>query len=268
MLNVDGTTEVEGALDAFKRRLWLACIWAWPVALIGFLIFFVFIAQFVPPPRAYWSAERIAQFYADNRTGIRVGLIGAMFFSALLLPCYTVLSAELRKIEGRLSLLAPVQLGGAIILVAFFQIICLLWLLASFRPEADPQLVRFANDYCWLVWTMLIPTYMVQYICIAIAGFLDRRPSPAFPRWSAYMNLWVAITGAGGVLAVFFKTGPFSWHGVVGFWIPVIVFAVGMSIDMWLLLQRARYESKTTTPPEPVISAEPTTAAAAVGAAR
>jgi len=27
------------------------------------------------------------------------------------------------------------------------------------RPEADPQLIRFANDYCWLVWSMLIPTY-------------------------------------------------------------------------------------------------------------
>jgi hypothetical protein len=268
MLNVNEMTGASAEHDRFKRRLWLACIWAWPVGLVGFFVFFVLFAGFIPPPRAYWSAERIAQFYADNRTGIRVGLIGAMFFSALLLPCYTVLSAELRKIEGKLSLLAPIQLGGAIILVAFFQIIGLFWLLASFRPEADPQIMRFANDFCWLVWAMLIPTYSMQYVCIAIAGFMDKRPNPAFPRWSAYMNLWVAITGAGGVLAVFFKTGPFAWHGLVGFWIPVIVFAVGMTVDMWLLLQRARYESTAVARPEPLISAEPSAPAAAVGAAR
>src|SRR5437763_1174404 len=267
MLSMDEMAGTEH--DTVKRRLWLACIWVWPVALVGFGIFFVLVAGFVPPPRESWSAARIARFYADNRTGIRIGLIGAMFFSALLLPCYTVLSAELRKIEGKLSLLAPIQFGGAVILVTFFQIIGLLWLLASFRPEADPQLMRFANDFCWLVWTMLIPTYSLQYLCLAVGGFMDKRPNPAFPRWSAYMNLWVAVTGIGGVLAVFFKTGPFSWNGIVGFWIPVIVYMVGMSVDMWLVLQRARYEARMITVPEPAAGrADPTVRGAAVSAAR
>jgi hypothetical protein len=236
--------------EAIKHRIWLWCIWSWPVCLVVFAFGFIVLAGFIPPPREFWSAERIAEMYAENRTGIRAGIIVAMFASALMLPFYTVISAEIRKIEGRLSLLAPIQLGGAVILVAFFQIICLLWLLASLRPEADPQIIRAANDYCWLVWSTLIPTYSLQYVCMAIAGFMDKRPHPAWPRWAAYLNLWVAFTGAGGVLAVFFKTGPFAWHGLIGFWIPVILFAVGMSITAVLLHRRARYEAQFHAGPE------------------
>jgi hypothetical protein len=83
---------------------------------------------------------------------------------------------------------------------------------------------------------MFIPTYSMQYICMAIAAFIDRRHQPAWPRW-------VAVTGAGGVLAVFFKTGPFSWNGIIGFWIPTAVFAAGMFMNAWLLHRRLRYES-------------------------
>jgi hypothetical protein len=226
-----------------RRRIWLACVWSWPVAIVAFAVPFVFVAGLVPPPSPAWSAQELADFFADNRTGIRVGVLGAMFASALLLPFYAVVSSEIKKIEGEPGLLASIQWGGAVVLVAFFQIICLAWITASYRPDVSPEITRMLNDYCWFVWSTLIPTYMVQYICMAVAGFIDKRPAPLWPRWAAYMNLWVAVTGAGGVLAVFFKTGPFAWNGVVGFWIPVILFAVGMSINTWLLL---RHEKATS----------------------
>jgi hypothetical protein len=235
-------THTDPRTVAIKRRLWYGCVWAWPIAIVGFAVPFVFVAGFVPPPSPSWSAERIAAFYADNLTGIRVGILCAMFFSALLLPFYAVISAEIKRIEGQPGLLASIQWGGAVVLVAFFQLIALLWITASFRQDISPELTRTLNDYCWFVWSTLIPTYMIQYICMAVAGFMDRRDRPLWPRWSAYMNLWIAVTGAGGVLAVFFKTGPFAWDGLIGFWIPVLVFAVGMCVNTWLLLRRARHE--------------------------
>ena len=165
-----------------------------------------------------------------------------MFASTLLLPFFTVVSAEMRKIEGRNPLLAPIQFGRAVILTAFFQIICLFWLLASFRPEITLKIIRAFNDYGWLVWTMLIPTYSLQFICMAVAGFMDTRDNPIWPRWAAYLNIWVAVIGAGGVLAVYMKTGPFSWNGIIGIWLPVALFAIGMSVNTWLLLRRAKFE--------------------------
>lgn len=240
--------------EAIRHRIRVFCIWMWPAGFVSFLIAFALIAGFVPPPSPAWSAARIAQFYAHNRTGIRVGMIGSMFGSALLLPFYTLVSAEIRKIEGPSALLAPIQFGGAVVLVTFFQIITLGWLLASYRPEISPEIIRALNDYGWFVWSMLIPTYVIQFVCMAAAGFMDIRPHPLWPRWAAYLNLWVAMTGAGGVLAVFFKKGPFAWNGLVGFWIPVIVFAIGMSVTAVLMHRRVRYETGLGAAPGPEVS--------------
>lgn len=233
---------IHASNDLFRHRLWLACIWAWPVCIITFGLSFVVVAGFLPPPLESASAADIAAFYEANRTSIRAGLIGALFASSLLLPFFAVVSAEMRKIEGRNPLLAPIQFGGAIILTAFFQIICIFWLLASFRPEISPEIIRAFNDYGWLVWTMLIPTYVLQFLCMGVAGFMDARDNPIWPRWSAYLNIWVALIGCGGVLAVYMKTGPFSWNGIVGIWLPVAFFAIGMSVNAWLLWRRAKFE--------------------------
>jgi len=234
------TVQSQVGPDLIRRRIWLACVWSWPVAIVGFGIPFVFLAGFIPPPSPSWSAEELASFFADNLTGIRVGILCAMFSSALLLPFYAVVSAEIKKIEGEPGLLSSIQWGGAIVLVTFFQMIALAWITASYRQDVSPEITRTLNDYCWFVWSTLIPTYMFQYACMAVAGFIDRRPDPLWPRWAAYMNLWVAITGAGGVLAVFFKTGPFAWNGLVGFWIPVVLFGAGMSVNTWLLIRHER----------------------------
>jgi hypothetical protein len=232
--------EAQAAHAAIKRAVWKASVWCWPACIVTFFLFFGVVAGFIPPPQEDWSAQRVAEFYAADRTGIRIGLIGALFASALMLPWFNVVSREMRRIEGRGALLAPLQFGAAVILIAFVQIICLLWLLASFRPESDPDVVRAANDYGWLVWTILIPTYSMQFVCMAIAGFMDGRRVVLWPRWAAYGNLWVAFLGAGGCLSVFFKNGPFSWNGIVGWWIPTVVFAIGMTVNTWLLLRYAR----------------------------
>lgn len=237
-------TSESDSRERIKRRIWKFCVWSWPMAIVAFGIPFTFGARLVPPPPPSWSAQELGDFFAGNLTGLRIGVILAMFASALLLPFYAVVSAEIRKIEGSPGLLAQIQFGGAIILVAIFQIICLVWLTASYRPDIDPEITRMLNDFTWFCWSTFIPTYMLQYFCMAIAGFMDKRPHPLWPRWAAYLNLWVAVTGAGGVLAVFFKKGPFAWDGVIGYWIPVILFVVGMSVTTALLLRRGRYEDQ------------------------
>jgi hypothetical protein len=251
---------------AARARLRRACLWSWPVCAVGFGIGFVVIAGFLPPPGENWSAQHVAGFYAHDRTAIRAGLIVAMFFSVLLLPFFTAISAEIRKIEGPGSLLAPIQFGGAVVLVTFFQIICLLWLEASFRPGIDAQIIRAENDYGWLVWTILIPTYSLQFFCMAIAGFIDYRRDVVWPRWAAWANIWVAITGAGGVLAIFFKTGPFSWQGIIGIWFPLATFGVGMTMNMVLILRRETRQDPAPNPAREPAPGAPRRQPAVVGA--
>lgn len=238
MNNSSSSSDAQARHAQIKRRIWLCCIWAWPVCLLAFLIGFIGFAGFVPPPQPSWTALELASFFADNLTGIRVGILIAMFSAALMLPFFAVITEEMKDIEGKPALLARIQWGGAVMLMMVFQMICLFWLLASYRQDISPEITRMLNDYCWFNWSTFIPTFSLQYLCMAIAGFMDIRAVPLWPRWAAWLNLWVAVTGAGGVLAVFFKQGPFAWNGIVGFWIPVIVFAVAMCVTAYLLHRR------------------------------
>ena len=222
----------------YKRLVWLASIWSWPVCLIGVGITFILIGGFVPPPLPSSSAQEIAVFFTAEPMHIRIGAMGFLYFSGLTILFYSVISEEIKKIEGQPSLLARIQLGSAVILVTVFQILGLAWLLASYRTDTSPDIIRMLNDYCWFVWSMFIPTYMIQYLCVAIASFMDARDNPTWPRWAGWMNLWIAFGGAGGIAAVFFKDGPFAWNGIIGFWIPVIIFAAGNCVNSWLMHRR------------------------------
>lgn len=201
------------------------------------------IGGFVPPPLPSSSAQEIANFFLTDTTSVRIGAIGFLYFSGLTILFYSVLSEEIQKIEGQPALLARAQFGSAVILVTVFLFLGIAWLLCSYRPEISPEIIRMLNDYCWFMWSMFIPTYIVQYLCVGIAGFIDERPNPTWPRWAAYMNLWIAFGGAGGFLAVFFKSGPFAWNGIIGFWIPVVIYAVGNCVNCALMLKRHKLET-------------------------
>jgi len=86
------------------------------------------------------------------------------------------------------------------------------------------------NDLSWLIFVMVFPGYVLQLSCVAVASFIDRSTSPIWPRWVGYLNLWIALSGAGGGLAAFFKYGPFAWNGLVGFYIPIIAFTIWIGV--------------------------------------
>jgi hypothetical protein len=226
-----------------KRWVWMGSILCWPVGLVIFMVGFMVVAGFVPPPSPSWSAERVTEFYAANTTSIRVGLLMTLFGSGIaLLPFFTVVSAEIRKIEGRPAVLAPMQMGGAVALVLIFQVIGLLWLLGTYRLDRAPDVTQAMMDYGWFAWSTFIITYEVQWIALAIASFMDVRDRPVWPRWAAYVFLWTALAGPGGMCAVFVKHGPLAWNGLVGFWIPAIAFVIGMSVVAWCMWTHARHE--------------------------
>src|SRR5215470_14684071 len=99
-----------------NTKLQLACVWAGPAFLVGYLVFFWFVAGYIPPTAPTRTAESIAHFYADNRTGIRVGQIGGLVASTLLFPFFTVIAVQIARIEGRMPVLAVIFYGGAVLL--------------------------------------------------------------------------------------------------------------------------------------------------------
>lgn len=133
--------------------------------------------------------------------------------------------------------LAGMQLLGNGILIVFFILCSLIWSAAAFRPDRDPELLWLLNDTSWLFFVMMYPTYVVALGSIALAGFIDRRSQPIFPRWFCFFTLWVALAGTGGGFATFFKTGPFAWDGLLGFWVPVALYLAWLLVLFPLLIR-------------------------------
>ena len=206
------------------------CNWS----IVGFLILylgaFAGLAGFIPPSAPMTSTADLALFYATNRIGILVGQILCVFAVTLLFFWPIAISSQMAKIErGAFPLLSIVQYVTAAILATLFMLCNLIWIAAAYRADIDPLTLRTLHDLGWLVFVMAYPEYIVQLICIAIVGLSDTRTTPWLPRWACWATLWVAVMGTGGGAAAFFKTGPFAWNGLIGFWLPVGFFL------LWLL---------------------------------
>ncbi|KAA1421861.1 hypothetical protein F0U44_06220 [Nocardioides humilatus] len=222
-----------------------AAVWSGPAFLVLYLVAFMGIAEFVPPPSPALSAHEVATLFDENRFAIRVGMVLSLVFSTLLFPFFAVISAHIARIEREariergLPILALIQFGGATLLVVYFQLCSMLWIVATFREELSEESVQMLFDFGWLTFVMVFPAYVFQLGCVAIASFLDRSKDPVWPRWAGYLNLWIALSGAGGGLAVFFKTGPFAWNGAVGFFLPVTAFVAWLFVMAHLMLRHA-----------------------------
>jgi hypothetical protein len=237
-----GRRDLPGAI--VKSNIQLLCVWAGPLFLVLFLSAFWGVAGYLPPHSPSLSAGEVAALYAQHSSQIRAGQILCLIFATLLLPWFAIISVQIARIEGRFPVLALIQFGGGVLLVVFFQICSMLWIAATYRPELDANILRAMHDTSWLIFVMVFPAYTLQLICIALAGFMDKRAVPWLPRWASYLNLWVAISGGGGGVAVFFKSGPFAWNGLIGFWIPVCMFAVWLVVMAPLLAAAVSREAR------------------------
>ncbi|NIB38829.1 hypothetical protein HBA55_04485 [Pseudomaricurvus alkylphenolicus] len=215
----------------------LVCIWSIPAFIVLYLIAFIGISGFVPPPSPMLSAPEVAAFFEQDRTSIRLGQLLCLVFSALFLPWTAVVTVHMARIEGRYPVLAWLQFGGALILCTFFMVCSLIWTIAAFRPELDPALVQLLNDAGWLVFVMAYPEYLIQLIAMAVVFLGDKSEQPFLPRWFCYFTFCVALAGTGGGFATFMKEGAFAWNGVLGFWTPVAFFLVWLLVLFPLLLK-------------------------------
>lgn len=217
------------------KRIQLAAVWAGPVFFVLYVIAFAGFARFVPPLAPSWDPETIARVFTDHAISIRIGMVLGLIASTLLFPFFGVISIHIARIEKRMPILAVMQFGGAVLLVVFFQLCGMLWIAATFRSELEPSTLRMLDDLSWLTFVMVFPSYVLQLSCVALASFMDRSPRPMWPRWVGYLNLWIALSGAGGGIAVFFKHGPFAWNGLVGFYIPIVAFTIWIAVMTYYL---------------------------------
>jgi len=208
--------------------------WSGVVLVIALVVAQGVLMGFIPPPSPAHSAHEIAQLYIDRKLSIRIGtLIECVGFTFYLTWSMSIVFF-MRKMERGMPILsytATANAGGGYV---FFLLMPITWAAMAFRPETlDPALLQIANDYVWFVFILSWPPFAVFMILIAVAVLRDQNPTPIFPRWVGFLNLWTAVLIIPAGLVEFFKIGPFAYDGIISFWFVWLVFfgwIIGMSV--------------------------------------
>lgn len=213
-----------------------ACAWCGVAFMVLFLLGFWVVAGFVPPPSPGWSADRVAAFFADDTDRIRLGVLLTTTASPLIVPWVVAITTQLRRVEGRFTPLADVQLILGGLLAIEFIIPLIVWQAAAYRPLESVVMTHRLNDLAWILFIGVVSTAVLQAATIGIAILLDTRERPVFPRWLGYFNLWTALLFVPGGFCVFFKSGPLAWNGLLSLYMPLAAFTAWMVIMTWAVL--------------------------------
>jgi hypothetical protein len=217
--------------DAPYRKSLAFCAWCGIAAIFLFIIGGVFLGGMLPPLlRANDAPEVVVAKVMAHLMPIRIGSVFLMCSFALFGPFGAGIAAQTRLAEKN-PVFSYIQLvftscGTMIALLVAFA-----WALMAFRPDVyHPTMVQFLADFAYFLAVFSVPCFGSWCVLIALPILLAPEGEEPFPRWIAYMNLWAAVLFAPGQMVLFFKDGPFSWHGIVALWLPFVAFF------LWILI--------------------------------
>jgi hypothetical protein len=216
------------------------CAVSGPIGLLLFLMAMWPASHFLPPPAPGLTPIEIANVYRSHATGIKVAAMLQMCSIALLVAFYGGISALMRRIERNDPTWTYVQLGAGAMSLPPFILCGLLWAAAALRIDRAPEIIQVINDFAFLFLVAPAPPATVQLLAVGFAIMGDRSPQPVFPRWLAFATFWTAILILPGTLVVMFLKGPFAWNGLLGFWIPAIVFGLWSNVMAPMMIKAAK----------------------------
>jgi hypothetical protein len=200
---------------------------------LAFAFFWPFAAtvvanyQYILPPSAADPANKVMSDYLANTTGIRVATVIFIFSSILYTTWSCSVIQMVRRRERQWPILFNVMLISVACEVVVVMFIGFFFGAAAWRPgETSAEVTQAFNDLGWLGVLFTGAPFALFQLALAASILMDKSARPAFPRWSAYLNIFVSFFMCEASLLLFFKTGPFSQNGVLVFYVPMIVFFV------------------------------------------
>ena len=190
------------------------------------------IAGLIPVHSPSQSPAELSEFIIDHKFRILIGmavmLIGGYTF---LLTWSLTLGYQVRKYANpsRLAFFVQFAVGmnGAII----GMMSGVVGTAMAFRSEQlDPTVVQLMYDLLWFLFLIPWPAFMLWQVVCGFAILSRANNGIVFPRWTGYLTIWGGALEFFSMLSAFFYKGPFSYNGLVAFWVP------GISFFVWVLV--------------------------------
>ena len=212
-----------------NTRNQLICAHTTPVIMVTTLIGLFLLPGWLPPPSPALPPDAVVAMFTGN-TRMRIGLELLMLSSPLFVGISVVIAAQLRRIEGPNHVMADLQLMASVLGVIAVELPAFCWLAISYRPGTPADVIMVFNDLSWFMIIGGVGTVIVQNLAVGICILNDGSGNHIYPRWLGFWSIWLALADLPGALIPFFQTGPFTWTGLLGFWLVVTAFFT------WLVL--------------------------------
>jgi hypothetical protein len=224
--------------ESVIRKANLIGAWCGIAYIVLLLVGWWVVGGFFPMHRPSAGADEIARFYHHGVVGIRLGMVIVMWGAAVFLPFTSTIADFVARFEGRNGPLTRTMTmaGYANAMLTFYP--PLWWITASWRAaERSADTTRLLNDIAWLQFIGGLALVMPMFVVLAVVSLADKSDNPVFPRWFGYQSIMTFTLFLPDQLLFFFKSGPFAWNGLLGFWIPLTVFC-GWFITIFVLMRR------------------------------
>jgi hypothetical protein len=231
---------------SLKVGLW--CNWIF-VALTA--IGWLGIAHFWAPARADLGLDATKVWFSETHQWETI--IGCSLFyiaAGILTPGSIAMGIMLAKIEGRWPLwsITMAVCGVFISLIVFFNACA--WIVSAYRDESDASVIQAFSDWAWFAFLLGWIYLAIEMFATAVVELMDHRPDPMVPRWIT----WLTIAGAATLIfaagPAFFKSGPFAYHGLLAFYLPVVIWGAYITSTTWYMLRELRRAPDRPTTPE------------------
>lgn len=227
-----------------NHKLMTLCAWSGPTYTILTIVTCFIMAGYFPPMRGDLSAVEVTQYFLDDPLTIRIASL-LLYFASVFWLIWSLAMAFLTRVEeGERPILFYLQVLFATFCSIDLFFMGYFWCVASFRPDlAAPHITQGWNDAAYIVALVSVPPFTIWCLALGYSILLDKSPEPKLPRWSGYLNLWTAFGWMMSCTILFFKVGPFSQTGIIGFWIPAFWF-FGWCVCMSYLVIKAVAKEK------------------------
>ena len=221
---------------SLKIGLW--CNWIF-VALTA--IGWLGIAHFWAPARADLGLDATKVWFTEtHQWGTIIGCSLFYIAAGILTPGSIAMGMMLAKVEGRWPLwsITMAMCGVFISLIVFFNACA--WIVSAYRDDSDASVIQAFSDWAWFAFLLGWIYLAIEMFATAVVELMDHRPEPMVPRWLT----WLTIAGGATLIfaagPAFFKSGPFAYHGLLAFYLPVVIWGAYITLTTWYMLRELK----------------------------
>lgn len=231
-----------------SSKIELICAWMGPLAIALFVLGWMLLADWFLPPVPSLTPAAIADVFQQNTFNIRLGMVLTQYAGALTLPFAAVITAVMLRMKGTSPALAYTQFGAAVINAQIFIIPAQMLNATAYRPDRPFEITQFGFDMGMLTFDSTAAAAILQFAVIGIAILSERSAQPTFPRWFAYICFWGGLLFIPSSLVTFFKQGPFTWSGLLGWYLGLFVYCAWFLVMFPVLLKAVKGRSAVRSP--------------------